>query len=407
MSVEPPNSGRPTGPPSGPLSGRAQPPSGPPPPPPPPGPGPAPDHEPREPGRPWWKSVPRVATIAVVVAALATVGVLLTRGDSGTGGSREVFLQAANSRGPDPFTDSTAQGTSTSPATPTTPPTTALTPSETVTTGENRVRGYNGGTPGVYGGTRDVAACDVELQITYLRENPDRNRAFAAALKLDPDDVPAYLRGLTPVLLRMDTRVTNHGYRDGEADPYQAILQSGTAVLVNDRGLPRVRCACGNPLTNPLQQHTGYERIGDSWPSFDPAKVIVILPAAEPVKTFVLRDIENGGWVARARGDDGDRDVPTEPPKIPPTPTDISPRPPSPDTGSPTSEKPSSESSPRPDSSPTPPPPSPPTSPDTSTPEPPTQSPPASTSVPDVPDSITQSTPPTSLPVPGTSVPSV
>jgi hypothetical protein len=376
----------------------------------------------------------------VVVAALATVGVLLTRGDGGTGGSREIFLQAANSQGPDPFTESTAQGTSTASATPTTP-TTLLTPSETVTAGENTVRGYNGGTPGVYGGTLDVAACDVELQITYLQENPEKNAAFAAVFKLDPADVPAYLRGLTPVLLRMDTRVTNHGYRDGEADPYQAILQSGTAVLVNDRGLPRVRCACGNPLTNPLQQHTGYERIGDFWPSFDPAKVIVVLPAAEPVKTFVLRDTENGGWVARLRGDDGDRDEPTKPPKVPPTPTEISPRPPSPGTGSPPSDKPASpdspdkdspdkdspdkdspdkdspdkdspdkdspdKDSPRPDSSPTPPPPSPPTDPDTPRPEPP-QSPPTSSSVPFAPDSITPSAPTTSLPVPVTSVPSV
>ncbi|GHF01088.1 hypothetical protein GCM10018785_74850 [Streptomyces longispororuber] len=63
--------------------------------------------------------------------------------------------------------------------------------------------------------------------------------------------MPAYLRGLTPVVPRADTRVTGHGCRDGRATGHQAVLQARTAVLVDDRGLPRVRCACGNPLLPP------------------------------------------------------------------------------------------------------------------------------------------------------------
>ncbi|HZF93218.1 DUF6777 domain-containing protein [Streptomyces sp.] len=307
MSVEPPTSGRPTRPPSGPLADRAQPPSGPPPPPPTPTPGGEP---PPEPGRPWWKSVPRVATTAVLVAAVATVGVLVTRGDGGPGGS-EVFLQAAAEEGPDPFTPPTARKSAVKP----------VSPSPAQSIGKNEVRPLNGGRAGVYGGTEKVAACDVERQISYLWENPAKNKAFGSVLGIAPSDVPGYLRGLTPVQLQWDTRVTNHGYRDGKANPYQAILQSGTAVLVNDRGMPRVRCACGNPLTNPVQQHSGFQRTGDAWPSFNASNVVVMQPSQQVVTTFVLRDSENDKWVARPRGDDGGTDKPARPPKAMPTPS--------------------------------------------------------------------------------------
>ncbi|GAP52775.1 serine/threonine protein kinase [Streptomyces azureus] len=53
-------------------------------------------------------------------------------------------------------------------------------------------------------------------------------------------------------MLRADTGVTNHGFRAGRAAVLQAVLQAGTAVLVDDRGVPRVRCACGNPLRPPV-----------------------------------------------------------------------------------------------------------------------------------------------------------
>ena len=58
---------------------------------------------------------------------------------------------------------------------------------------------------------------------------------------------PGYLRGLTSVVLRADTQVTNHGFRDARVTGFQSVLQAGTAVLVDNRGVPRVRCACGSP----------------------------------------------------------------------------------------------------------------------------------------------------------------
>ena len=50
------------------------------------------------------------------------------------------------------------------------------------------------------------------------------------------------------MLLRADTRVTTFSLTDGAVTAQQAVLQAGTAVLVDERGLPRLRCASGSPL---------------------------------------------------------------------------------------------------------------------------------------------------------------
>ncbi|MFC9291657.1 DUF6777 domain-containing protein, partial [Streptomyces sp. NPDC057052] len=312
MSVEPPSSGRPSGPPSGPLSGPSQPPSQPPsgPPAPPPGGTPGGSTSPGGgpgPNRPWWRSASRVALLATALVVAAAVAIVLTTrsgGGGGSGGESEVFLQAAGKTGPDPFTESTATGGS--------PPPTTTAPA-TTSAPANAVRGVDGGAPGLYGGTRDAAACEVEKQVTALRADPDKNRAFASVPGIDPAEVPAYLRALTPVQLRMDTRVTNHGYRDGAATSYQAVLQYGTAVLVDGHGVPRVRCACGNPLTPPVAQQTTPKRTGDSWPSYHPANVVVVTPSTAVIDVFVLYEPGADRWFARQRGDTGGKDKPARP----------------------------------------------------------------------------------------------
>ncbi|MEV7081162.1 DUF6777 domain-containing protein [Streptomyces sp. NPDC093516] len=341
MSVEPPSSGRPTGPPSGPLSGPSQPPPGGGPPSEPTGGGGAGGPEPR---RPWWGSVPRVAIVATAVVAAVILAVVLSRPDGGgTGASDggtstsqgEIFLQPAADTGPDPFTESTAEQASASP----------VSPSPTELAPRNTVQGVQGGAPGLYGGTRKVASCDVEKQITYFEGAPDKQRAFASVVRVEASDVPAYLRSLTPVQLRMDTRVTNHGYKDGAATSYQAVLQTGTAVLVDDRGVPRVRCACGNPLSPPVAQQTAPKTTGEEWPGYDNAKVVMVTPAPEPVEVFVMCE-PDGEWFERHKGDTGTKDRKTEKPDkpspsvsvtTPTSPTDAT------STGPPTTEPPSSE----------------------------------------------------------------
>ncbi|KAA0929676.1 DUF6777 domain-containing protein [Streptomyces apricus] len=357
MSVEPPSSGRPTGPPSGPLSGPSGSPG-------PPGPSSESPGGPGGPGgsstggtggggrgsgRPWWGSVPRVAAVAAAVVVAVVLAVVLTRPGGSSGGSSttasdgEVFLQPAGRTGPDPFTASTARDGSGSAAPVTSPPADDPGPG-------NVTRGVDGSAPGLYGGTRKTAACDVEKQITALGRAPGENRAFASVLGLRPSEVPAYLRALTPVQLRMDTRVTNHGYRDGKPTAYQAVLQAGTAVLVDDRGVPRVRCACGNPLLPPVALKTAPKNTGEAWSAYRASDVVVVSPAAQAVEVFVVFDPDSGDWFTRHKGDTGGKDRKTGPPADRPSPS-VSSAPPSSDSPSPCGSAPDGPASPCPPAS--------------------------------------------------------
>ncbi|MDV5143688.1 DUF6777 domain-containing protein [Streptomyces sp. SBC-4] len=323
----------PSGPPSGPLSGPGNRPGsggGPPPPPGPPsggGPGGGSSGGGGGPsggdagkgggGGPWWRSVPKVASATAVLVAGVALAVVLTNqpgdsnGTTGSGGG-EVFLQNAAASGPDPFTQSTARTGGASASPPSLPPRTA--------TAEAGTPQVSGSTPGLYGGTQSVASCDVEQQVRYLSAEPAKNAAFASVLDIEANEVPGYLRSLTPLQLRADTRVTNHGFRDGAATSYQATLQSGTAVLVDGRGVPRVRCACGNPLTEPVAQKAP-KTTGTPWQGYNSSQVVVVAPSVTVVNVFVVYDPEDDGWFARKQGDTGTQDKPTPPPPPPPPPS--------------------------------------------------------------------------------------
>ncbi|MGW8778155.1 DUF6777 domain-containing protein [Streptomyces sp. NPDC055796] len=351
---------RPSGPPSGPLSGGRQ---GPPPTPPPAPPSGGPP--PGSPGKgPWWRSVPRLVTAVVAVAAAVVLAVVLTRPGGSPSARGEVFLQPASATGPDPFTESTAVQEAVPPPRSPAPSARSATPGTTAT------RTISGSAPGLYGGTLSVASCDVEQQVRVLTAQPAKNGAFASALGIRPESVPGYLRALTPVQLRTDTRVTNHGYRDGRATAFQAVLQAGTAVLVDERGVPRVRCACGNPLGAPVALAADPQRRGQPWSSYEPSKVVVIAPSATVVHEFVIYDHQDRRWFERGRGDhQGKHDKPVPPPVLPPaepTPSHPAPatsaEPPSPPPASHTPDGPPSPSlsSAPPPSPPSSPPPSPP-----------------------------------------------
>ncbi|MBJ3810212.1 hypothetical protein JGB26_24380 [Streptomyces flavofungini] len=253
-----------------------------------------------------------MAMIGLAVVAAVVLTVVLTRPD-GTKESRgEVLLQAAGKSGPDPFTESTARDDDTPPS---------ATPLPSSSASANVTRGVDGSAPGLYGGTRKVGACDVEKQVDALGQDPAKNKAFASVLGIDAAAVPAYLRALTPVQLRMDARVTNHGYRDGAPTAYQAVLQAGTAVLVDDRGVPRVRCACGNPLLPPVAQRSTPKRTGDAWPGYRSSDVVFVAPATHVVNVFVMYDPKSGKWFERDKGDTGTGDKETQPPVNQPSPS--------------------------------------------------------------------------------------
>jgi hypothetical protein len=252
------------------------------------------------------------ATVCALAAAL------LVAGCAGSGGSGEkdpksggeVFLQPAAAQGPDPFTDSTAVST----ATPS-PAARSPQPDRSTSTGPAQaVRSVSGSMPGLYGGTQRVGSCDVDRQIDYLTSDQAKARAFAGVEGIAPASVPDYLRGLAPVVLRVDTRVTNHGFRGGRATGFQSVLQAGTAVLVDNRGVPRVRCACGNPLKPAVATQGSPHINGRPWSGYRPAQVIVVTPAPQVITNITIINIVDNTWIERHVGHDVHHDHAVPPP---------------------------------------------------------------------------------------------
>ena len=299
-------------------------------------------------------------TIATACALSATLLVAGCGGDGGkdTKSSGEVFLQPVAAQGPDPFTDSTATAASTPPRVTRTP---QSTPARTTSPSPGRMRTVSGATPGLYGGTARTGSCDVERQVAYLTADQAKGRAFAQAEGIPQGSIPGYLRGLTSVVLRADTQVTNHGFRDARVTGFQSVLQAGTAVLVDNRGVPRVRCACGNPLKAGVASGGISGNSGRPWSGFRPAEVIVVTPAPQVITNITIINVVNNTWIERPLGHRGPHHDHVVPP-----PTHVTPRPshtgPSPrphDSGSSaspgdTSPSPSSSTSASPSGSPTP-----------------------------------------------------
>ncbi|MEV5531847.1 DUF6777 domain-containing protein [Streptomyces prunicolor] len=271
-------------------------------------------------------------TIATACALSATLLVAGCGGDGGkdTKSSGEVFLQPVAAQGPDPFTDSTATAPSTPPRVTRTPQSTPTgstpmrpTPTGTVSAPSGRMRTVSGATPGLYGGTARSGSCDVERQVAYLTGDQAKARAFAQAEGISPGAIPGYLRGLTSVVLRADTQVTNHGFRDARVTGFQSVLQAGTAVLVDNRGVPRVRCACGNPLKAGAASGGAAGNSGRPWSGFRPAEVVVVTPAPQVITNITIINIVDNTWIQRPLGHRGphhDHVVP-RPPHMTPTPT--------------------------------------------------------------------------------------
>ena len=173
-------------------------------------------------GRNWlpWAILAGLLIIGIVVG-----GVLLL-GKDDTAEAQTVRFQPPTSPGPHPFTKPTDVHGKTS-----------------VDVGS-----------GPFGGTGSDLVCNRVLLIRALRLRPDRLRAWANTLGIEPTyrSVARYIRRLRPVTLTRDTRVTNHSFENGQAVAFQSILQAGTAVLVDKYGTPVARCRCGNPLTKPI-----------------------------------------------------------------------------------------------------------------------------------------------------------
>lgn len=235
--------------------------------------------------------------LGVVAALIAAVAAFLLTGDDE--GTTELFLEPAASSGPDPFTESVVTDD-----VPASPPETGVdvlpvAPEDA----PGAVGGVEGDTPGLYGGTGRAGECDVEKLVEFLTTNKAKGRAWAKVQGISFNELPDYLRGLTPVILTVDTRVTNHGFRDGKATPRQSVLQAGTAVLVDDRGVPRARCACGNPLLEP-EALDGARTVGEPWDGYEPEQAVRVVPGETDLETLdiVCTEAPAGGELPTAEG---------------------------------------------------------------------------------------------------------
>lgn len=215
---------------------------------------------------------PRATLLSV--AALATAAMLFA-GACGGGGNDEftsspggaeqtVLREPAGEVGPDPFTTDMGDGDFADEVADLAEP--------GAEAGEGAL--LVGTEPGLYGGTGDASRCDPASLVAFLGDNPDKAQAWAGAMGIEADEIPRYVDTLQPAVLLHDTRVTNHGFSDGRATPRQSVLQAGTAVLVDVTGVPRTRCACGNPLAPPEIEHDE-TMTGPTWPDAGTPQVVV------------------------------------------------------------------------------------------------------------------------------------
>jgi hypothetical protein len=256
--------------------------------------------------------------LALLVVA-AAVGSFLVLGGDDDGGGDEIVLEPIGSTLRDDFAGNLDLGGFTSSIANVLP---GAPPLGSGIASVLSARGAEGDLPGLYGGSRDQGTCDVQQLVDFLTDdaNADKAQAWADTLGIDVDEIEDFIGTLTPVRLRFDTRVTNHGFVDGNASAFQSILEAGTAVMVDDEGVPRVKCNCGNPLAEPedlsdagvdedgaLEVEDFVQNPDDAWDDFDPEEVVTV-EAGDSVDEFILVDIETGELFVRPVGTDGEAD---------------------------------------------------------------------------------------------------
>lgn len=242
------------------------------------------------------RSVAAVAATAVAFAGLAACSVSSAAAD-------DVRLDAAAEAGPDPFTESvTVTEVSEFPADLGAIRAELLERAEPTTAGGASLT-LVGTEPGLYGGSNDREVCDPDRLVEFLTGDDAKAEAWASVFDIPVSGIPDFVAGLTPTVLLADTRVTNHGFSDGSATDVQAVLQAGTAVLVDDRGTPRVKCSCGNPLAPP-EEAEGASYTGERWAGFDPDALLAV-EAGAPMTALTVVDLVNGGTIELPVGSGG------------------------------------------------------------------------------------------------------
>src|ERR1700722_12897594 len=185
---------------------------------------------------------------------------------------------------------------------------------------------------GLYGGTDNNAEVDRDKIAEFLSANPQQATSFTESFNSDSSfswsggnhlnvaDVPRYLHELTPAVLRLDTRITDHGFDGMHSTARQSVFQAGNAVLVDAHGVPRVRGLSGNPLTAPIPLRGAPKLLGTPWPGYHPGSLARIEATTAKITNFVLVDVVTGLAFNRPAGTIGTNDTPHTQPVTAPGP---------------------------------------------------------------------------------------
>jgi serine/threonine protein kinase len=265
-----------------------------------------------------------IAAALVLVVVVAVSAVLLRNVLSPKTASAELVLTGATDPGANAFMPPAAAP----------PPTNTQNPPTLQPHGNGPVvtQPLPGDRAGLYGGTLNNAECDREKMSTFLSSHTAQASAFVDALNTDPTlywsggrpltaaDIATYLNELTPTVLRLDTRVTNHGFDGNRPTTLQSVFQSGTAVFVDAHGVPRARCYCGNPLTAPSALTGDPQPVGTAWTGYNPGALAAVQPTKSTISNFVLVDVVTGRPFNRPAGTTGANDTAHNQPVAPPGP---------------------------------------------------------------------------------------
>jgi hypothetical protein len=235
----------------------------------------------------WWLVVlPLVVLWGLAITACGSSS------PSGVHGASEVSAQPINTAGSNPFTASVGKDHP------------GVTPPAGAASSSGGPATYTASTPGLYGGTRNYKSCNASQLVSFLQQNPSKAAAWASALHIQTSQIKDYVSKLTSVLLRTDTRVTNHGYVNGQASAFQAVLQAGTAVMVDQYGQPVVKCYCGNPLGAPMLLSSP-TYTGPTWSGFSTTNITIVQQSTTIIKQYILYDPDNGMLFPRTAGQNG------------------------------------------------------------------------------------------------------
>ncbi len=252
----------------------------------------------------------------VIVGVIAAAVVIL--GGGGPDDS-EILLEPIGHAGPSPFSppaspdpDSTVAAFATQgPPEPTDAALAADRPDPAAALEQrNGQLAVSGTAAGVFASPGPAGACDPDIIARHLSGDPDTADAWAGVFGIDAAEIPQMLESLTALYLGADTQVVNHVLVDGDAVPYHAVLQRGTAVLIDVQGAPRVRCASGSPLAEATSDPDDADIVGQSWGGFSEDTVIVVESGPEPVESFDTINVETGEPEQIPAGTSGSGTVP-------------------------------------------------------------------------------------------------